>query len=80
MALKSEVLLEMLRSGFPDAEIDLKDTMGDQDHYAVVIRSDAFKGLSRVQQHQLVYRCLGAKMGTTLHALSLRTEAKESST
>ena len=39
--------------------------------------SSAFKGLSRVQQHQLVYNALGGRMGKELHALALQTLVKE---
>ena len=31
----------------------------------------AFKGKSRVQQHQMVYDALGGRMGGVLHALAL---------
>ena len=37
--------------------------------------SDAFKGKSRVQQHQMVYQALQGRMGTELHALALQTSA-----
>jgi stress-induced morphogen len=35
--------------------------------------SAAFKGKSRVQQHQMVYDALGGRMGGVLHALALTT-------
>ena len=47
---------------------------GDNDHYAVKIISNKFKGLSKINQHKLVYDVLGKKMGYTLHALSIKTE------
>jgi len=47
---------------------------GDNDHYAVKIISNKFKGLSKISQHKLVYDVLGKKMGYTLHALSIKTE------
>jgi stress-induced morphogen len=46
---------------------------GDGDHYRALIRSDAFQGLSRVAQHQLVYAALKGRMGGALHALALDT-------
>jgi stress-induced morphogen len=60
----------------PDAEVEIEDLAGDGDHYRATVRSAAFQGLNRVQQHQLVYRALGGKMGDTLHALALETVAK----
>jgi stress-induced morphogen len=45
----------------------------DDDHYAVTITASQFVGLSRVQQHQLVNKALQGKLGTQLHALSIKT-------
>jgi stress-induced morphogen len=49
----------------------------DNDHYAAMVTSSAFKGKSRVQQHQMIYDALGGRMGGVLHALSLQTVAKD---
>jgi|TARA_R100000935_G_scaffold54023_1_gene82418 stress-induced morphogen len=62
-----------LREAFPDAQIAIEDLAGDGDHYRARIVSDAFKGLPRVRQHQLVYAALKGKMGGELHALALET-------
>jgi stress-induced morphogen len=67
-------LERLIKEGLPDAEIRIDDLRGDGDHYAAHVRSAAFKGRSRVQQHQLVYAALGGKMGGELHALALTTE------
>jgi stress-induced morphogen len=48
---------------------------GDGDHYAAHIVSAAFKGKTRVQQHQIVYQALRGRMGGELHALALQTTA-----
>ncbi|MEQ1672773.1 MAG: BolA/IbaG family iron-sulfur metabolism protein, partial [Hyphomicrobium sp.] len=55
------------------AAIELKDLAGDNDHWAAHVVSAAFKGKSRVQQHQMVYDALGGRMGGVLHALQLTT-------
>ena len=57
----------------PDAEVTIKDLAGDGDHYAASIVSEAFRGKSRVQQHQMVYQALQGQMGDVLHALALTT-------
>jgi stress-induced morphogen len=62
-----------LREAFPDAEITIEDLAGDGDHYKARIVSQAFAGLPRVRQHQLVYGALKGKMGGELHALALET-------
>ena len=37
----------------------------------------AFKGKSRIQQHQMVYAALKGRMGGELHALALQTGVPE---
>ncbi len=66
-----------LRAAFPDADIRIDDLAGDGDHYRARIVSDAFKDLSRVRQHKLVYQALEGRMGGELHALALETAARE---
>lgn len=50
---------------------------GDGHHFEAVIVSPAFRGRSRVQQHQQVYAVLGARMGAEIHALSMQTYTPE---
>ncbi|HYD15748.1 MAG TPA: BolA family transcriptional regulator [Hyphomicrobium sp.] len=63
----------LIKAKFPDATIQIQDLAGDGDHYAARVESSAFKGKSRVQQHQMVYDALGGRMGGVLHALALTT-------
>jgi stress-induced morphogen len=63
----------LIRAGLPDAEVEIRDLAGDGDHYAARVTSAAFAGMSRVRQHQLVYKALGGRMGGELHALQLET-------
>ncbi len=46
---------------------------GDGTHFSAVVVSEEFQGKSMVQQHQLVYKTLGDKVGADIHALSLKT-------
>jgi stress-induced morphogen len=55
----------------------MTDLSGDNDHWSARIQSSAFKGKTRVQQHQLVYAALQGRMGGVLHALQLQTAAKD---
>jgi len=61
----------------PDAQVRIDDLRGDGDHYAATIISAAFKGKTRVQQHQMVYAALQGRMGNELHALALQTAAPQ---
>ena len=73
MAMDAAEIERMIRTALPDATIEIKDLAGDGDHYAATVTSAAFRGKSRVQQHQLVYGALGGRMGGVLHALALTT-------
>ena len=76
MPMSTAELEAHLRTAFPDADIQIEDLAGDGDHYRARIVSDAFAGLSRVRQHQLVYAALKGRMGGELHALALETAAR----
>lgn len=75
MPVAKDDLERMLKESFPDATVRIDDLAGDGDHYRAVIVSEAFRGKSRIQQHQLVYAALGGRMGGELHALALTTSA-----
>ncbi len=74
MAMEATEISDLIKAALPGAEVLIEDLRGDGDHYAALVRSTAFKGKSRVQQHQMVYRALGERMGGELHALALTTE------
>jgi len=76
MALPIEEIKKLIISSIPDATIEIKDLMGDNNHYSAIIKSKMFNGLSRIEQHKLVYKSLEGKMGNELHALSITTEGK----
>ena len=71
MPMEQNELERLIREAFPDASIEIRDLAGDGDHYAAHVVSQAFKGKSRVQQHQMVYQALQGQMGDVLHALAL---------
>jgi stress-induced morphogen len=76
MGMKAAEIEKFIRDAFPDAEVTLSDLAGDDNHWSAVVVSSAFKGKSRVQQHQMVYAALKGNMGGVLHALQLTTQAK----
>lgn len=73
MAMAAADIEAAIATALPDAVIEITDLAGDGDHYAAIVTSNAFAGLSRVKQHQLVYNALGGRMGGALHALQLTT-------
>jgi len=75
MPMDSHDIERMIKDAFPDAQVSIRDLAGDGDHYAAEVVSEAFRGKSRVQQHQMVYDALKGHMGGALHALALQTSA-----
>ena len=77
MAMQASEIEKLIREGLPGAEVRIEDLRGDGDHYAAYVKSAAFKGKTRVQQHQMVYAALKGNMGDALHALALQTSVPE---
>jgi stress-induced morphogen len=73
MSLKLEEIRDLIKKAIPDAEIDIQDLAGDENHYSATIKSKVFSGISKIEQHKLVYKALNGKMGNELHALALNT-------
>ena len=77
MAMDAGEIERLIKARIPDAQVTIRDLAGDGDHYAATVISEAFRGKSRVQQHQIVYEALRAEMGGKLHALALQTSIPE---
>ena len=73
MSLKLDEIKILIKKAIPDAEIVIKDLAGDDNHYSATIKSKLFSGKTKIEQHKLVYKALGGKMGNELHALALNT-------
>lgn len=69
-----EQVAEMIKTGLPDAEVQVQDLTGTRDHYQVVVVSSQFEGKRLIQQHQLVYGALQQAMSSeAIHALTMKT-------
>ena len=73
MAMAADDIEALIRAAIPDAMVEIRDLAGDGEHYAARVVSASFAGMSRVRQHQAVYKALGGRMGGELHALQLET-------
>ncbi|WP_409434050.1 BolA family protein [Litorimonas sp. RW-G-Af-16] len=76
MGMPAEAIIALIKEAMPDAEVEMIDLAGDNNHWKAVITSASFAGLNRVRQHQLVYAALKGKMDGAdgeLHALALET-------
>lgn len=75
MPMKAEDIASLIKEGIAGAEVEITDLAGDGDHYKAVVVAEAFRGVTRVKQHQMVYAALKGRMGGELHALALETRA-----
>ena len=70
----AEELKARIEQAIPGSTVAVEDLTGGGDHFRAEVVADRFEGLSRIQQHQLVYSVFGDEIGGPIHALSLRTE------
>ena len=77
MGMAASEIEKRILKALPDATVEIRDLAGDGDHYAATVTSEAFRGKTRVQQHQMVNAAFGTDMGTTLHSLSVQTKAPD---
>ena len=73
MSIKLEEIKRLIKESIPDAEVNIEDLAGDDNHYSATVKSKEFIGKSKVEQHKIVYKALKGKMGNELHALALNT-------
>ena len=74
MPISTSEIEALIKTAMPEARVDVS---GDGVHFAASIEAAEFKGLNRVEQHQLVYSALKGKMDGSsgeLHALALTTK------
>ena len=74
MPIEQNRLENLLKEKFPDSKIIIEDLAGDNDHYSVFIESSLFNDLTKIKQHQLVYKSLDGLMDSELHAMQLKTK------
>ena len=75
----AEELKERIEQAIPGSTAAVEDLTGGGDHFRAEVVSDRFDGLSRIEQHQLVYSVFGNEIGGAIHALSLKTSTPGSS-
>ncbi len=66
---------QYIESSLPCNQVQVEGDDGH--HFHAIIVSDEFRGISMIQQHQLVYKALGDKMKQEIHALSMKTYTPE---
>jgi stress-induced morphogen len=70
----ADEIKQRIEAAIPGATAEVEDWTGGGDHFRAVVVSPAFKGKTRIQQHQMVYAVFGDEIGGPIHALSLKTQ------
>ena len=70
----AEELKTRIQEALPGAEVTVQDTTGGGDHFRAEVVSERFEGLTRIQQHKLIYDVFGDEVGGAIHALSIKTQ------
>jgi len=70
-----EQIKELIELGLPDCTAMVASD--DNTHFDATVISIAFAGKRPLQRHQMIYAALGDKMGTDIHALSIRALTPE---
>jgi stress-induced morphogen len=73
-------LKQRIESALPGADVTVEDLTGGGDHFRAEVVSDRFDGLSRIEQHKLVYDVFGPEVGGPIHALSIKTSTPDGGT
>ena len=66
-------LRRRIEAAIPQSRVEVSDLTGGGDHFQATVTAPAFAGLSRIEQHRLVYDVFGDEVGGPIHALSIRT-------
>ncbi|HEX6652654.1 MAG TPA: BolA family protein [Thermoleophilaceae bacterium] len=70
----ADELRTRIEEALPGSDVNVIDTTGGGDHFRAEIVSERFEGLTRIQQHKLIYDVFGDEVGGAIHALSIKTE------
>lgn len=75
--IQRDEIHQRISEAMPDAQILIQDLTGGGDHFQVVVVSDAFRGISQLKRHRMVYDTMRDILGGALHALALKTLTHE---
>ena len=70
----TDEIKQRIEDGLPDARATVT---GDGHHFRAEVVSERFAGLTRIEQHKLVYDVFGDEVGGPIHALSIKTSTPE---
>lgn len=69
--MKPQDIIAKIRISIPDAQVELRDLTGTEDHWEATIVSAAFADKRPIQRHRMVMDALAEEMRGPIHALTL---------
>jgi BolA protein len=86
MGVVTEALRLKLQNAFAPSRLDIIDDSdkhhghaghreGGESHFTVIIESDAFSGVNRVERQRRINRALAEELAGPVHALSIKAMA-----
>lgn len=63
----------LIEEAIPGATVEVADMTGTSDHFDIQVRSQAFAGKTRIDQHKMVQQALREHLTTTIHAVQIKT-------
>lgn len=73
--MTAEEISQLIEAGLSDCKARV--VSDDNTHFQALVVSPAFEGERPLKRHQMVYACLGERVGTDIHALSIRAFTPE---
>jgi stress-induced morphogen len=71
--MKADHIIAKIKSALPDAQVQMKDLTGTEDHWEATVVSGEFAGKNPIQRHRMVFAALEEEMKGPIHALTLKT-------
>jgi stress-induced morphogen len=75
--VKADAIADKIRAALPDAQVELTDLTGTEDHWQATVTSSAFAGKSLIERHRMVMAALAVEMKGPIHALTLQAKAPD---
>jgi acid stress-induced BolA-like protein IbaG/YrbA len=71
LGLETSEIRKRIEHGIPGSRVEVT---GADNHYSAVVVSQAFEGMTRLEQHRMIYALFREEMASQeIHALSLKT-------
>ena len=68
---------EAIKGAISDAQVEIEDTTGTNDHFDLIVSSNLLEGLTRLERHRKVLDALNPLMesnGGPVHAVAIKTQ------